>query len=511
MTTTPRLLNFPDLFVGDDAATRLEGRCSPRNRPILALRDDRATVLSWAQRPGAGAPLALSITVAIDTKGMAEAGGPEREIHVYAGKGEGTLVAQHVVQYEDPYQVLLIPLSLPQAQPAAADAAEPLILRLQLRPGDGVLWIFAPDRHTATPGLGGGSEYHLPHLVAVGAPLSEDAAAAAVLDRLFSLASLQSFSWKEGCVLDALLALHKSGGHPRALPAILAHLDAYGFRSGPDGKPGALSYENPRSVLMENQLDTIESTLPFAIIAEIAPGHPWLRIALDFWRQRMEKHGSVHDGGMFSSEGAYTVAYPMAAIGRLRGDDSLARQAQDLLLETDRQLIQLEGVATRAPHAEPGIYLRHYADGRLTHRNWARGLAWLMLGHVQTLLHVRERDPEVVAQLLVIAQFAAKHQRPDHLWSCYVHQPHQPAECAGSAGIAAAMALGAEHGLLPCPEFRHRAEAARAALLQHVSPQGFLQGCSQSNKAGEDLQRSNYRVTTPYASGLLGLLEVTLG
>lgn len=69
--------------------------------------------------------------------------------------------------------------------------------------------------------------------------------------------------------------------------------------------------------------------------------------------------------------------------------------------------------------------------------------------------------------------------------------------------------MGASKGYLS-EEYRERAVACRDAAKEFINPLGFLGGCSQSNKGGEELQRSDYRVTLPYASGLYGLLEASL-
>jgi hypothetical protein len=77
----------------------------------------------------------------------------------------------------------------------------------------------------------------------------------------------------------------------------------------------------------------------------------------------------------------------------------------------------------------------------------------------------------------------------------------------GSVGVAAGMAMAAKEGFLP-EEYLERALRCREAARACLTPEGFLSGCSQSNKGGEALQRSDYRATLPYALGLLGLLEV---
>lgn len=82
-------------------------------------------------------------------------------------------------------------------------------------------------------------------------------------------------------------------------------------------------------------------------------------------------------------------------------------------------------------------------------------------------------------------------------------------DTGGSAGIAAAFALGAREGWLET-EFRQSAEQTLTGLQTWLSPDGFLGGVSQSNKGGEALQRGNYRVIYQMAMGLMAQLIAAL-
>lgn len=57
-------------------------------------------------------------------------------------------------------------------------------------------------------------------------------------------------------------------------------------------------------------------------------------------------------------------------------------------------------------------------------------------------------------------------------------------------------------GVLP-EEYRVTIANIRAALLENLTPDGMLGGVSQSNKGGEALQRSGYRVISQMSMGLL--------
>lgn len=268
------------------------------------------------------------------------------------------------------------------------------------------------------------------------------------------------------------------------------HLNYFGFESG------ELIYENPRNIRMTNDIGSIETTLAFAHVAALDIHHPGIPMVLRFWEELLKKNDQIQDHEMISSEGAYTVAYPMTLIGARLGEARWIKAAEDLLIETYSRLNQPDGV-----------YLRHnQSDGRRTHRNWVRGTAWLLLGHVQTLRHSPDPSPRLQHQLAALAGIAAAHQLENGLWACFMGETDVAIDTAGSAGVAAAFAWGAKAGFLE-PTFAEKARLSRKTLHPRLTPEGFLTGCAQSNKAGEELQRSDYRVTTPYALGLRGLLE----
>ncbi|MGE9296057.1 MAG: glycoside hydrolase family 88 protein [Puniceicoccales bacterium] len=445
----------------------LQGKRGPKTRPLMALSRDEATRLTWEGLPAESLPLELLLSFVVE----APAGCRSNRILIHLGDQSDSIIEVEVC-CSDPYQMLNIALP-----PDCVSSTGALTLSLKLA-DEGYLWLFAPDASAS-----GGLEMHVPHLADV------SGMADSFMDRLASLASLQTFSWKEGCVLDALQAFADTGKYPQAKDAIRAHLEYFNFAGGD------LEYETPLSFRVKNELDTIETTLPFAQVALIDPHHRWVDLAMDFWRKLIAENGQVQDEEMISSEGAYTVAYPMTLIAKLRGEPEWYAVAEDLLVETFERLVQPEG-----------IYLRHYTDGRRTHKNWVRGLCWLLLGHVQVLKHQRVPSEVLLNQLNVLADFAAKYQLDDGLWACFVDEPEVAPDTSGSAGVAAAFAMGAKAGFLP-ESYLARAVRCREATRGRLTHHGYMSGCSQSNKGGEALQRSDYRVTLPYALGLYGLLE----
>lgn len=190
----------------------------------------------------------------------------------------------------------------------------------------------------------------------------------------------------------------------------------------------------------------------------------------------------------------------MAVVARQRRDERLARLAvEQLRLRRDRLII------------EQDIYQSISPDGTRTGRNWARGVAWYALGLTRTLAVLgREGGVEDLrTEARRVAKWAMRHQQPNGLWTCFLDEPETGAETSGSAGIAAALAIGAGSGLLPA-DARAAAVKAFAALHGHLTPDGFLAGVAQANKGGEALQRGGYRVILQAGMGLMAQLAAAL-
>jgi len=348
--------------------------------------------------------------------------------------------------------------------------------RLSLRPGmgEGTTWIFTS----------GAPEALLPHfLMKEGCdPPNQE-----FERRLRGMEAAQPFGWLQGCVLDALRDL----GWRKELHAHLRlHL--------PDDE--RLIYEDPRSRPSDNEFRSIEETLPVALMAFERPRHKAIDLAIDYWMKGRDAEGCVVGGGSTTCEGSYTVAYPMAAVARLRRNGDLEALAiRQLRLRRDR-------LATA-----DAIVLRRLPDGRTTYRNWARGVAWYMLGLARTLELLRDRKDldDLRDELRRTVGWVLTLQRSDGLWNCYLDNTATLAETSGSAGIAAAVARAARLGLAG----EHQKDAARrtlGALEDRLTPDGFLTGVSQSNRAGEELQRSGYRVISQMGMGLMGQLMAAL-
>lgn len=310
-----------------------------------------------------------------------------------------------------------------------------------------------------------------------------------------SLRSLHPFGWMGGCTLDGLLALSRSGRFPAATAALDAQLKLF----VPDGEN--LIYENPNTQPSDNQFNNVEAGLPFVVIAEKYPQHPSIRLFTDFCKNRIE-NGKVK-GESLTTEGCYTLAYPLAVVARATGQPTLYEYALIELQERIKYLTDAEAV-----------YQRASKDGSTRgFRNWGRGYVWFLLGLVRTATVIREdkafaqdaRLKKIQEAYVYYAQLALRHQQPDHSWRGYLDRPETPYDASATAGLGAALLYGKRAGWLPdFPE--KRLTDIRSRLEKSLTPDGFLTGSCQINRGGEALQQSHYRVISQYVMGLMAHL-----
>ncbi len=312
--------------------------------------------------------------------------------------------------------------------------------------------------------------------------------------RLASSASIQLWTWTEGCVLDGLLALDRAFPG-RFAAGLQSHLNLY---LNPQNQVQyQSSVRSPRG---------IESTLLHGVIAQLDSQHPILESVVDFWLSHRNEQGVVVDDDLelggghklpscITAEGAYTVAYPMMVIAQQRRDAYLAELALHQLRIRRDALVMGDD-----------LYLRAFPDGSKTHRNWGRGYAWYMLGLIKTLLLAPDH-PDLVAEFQRISAIVMRLQQDNGLWPCFLGEPDSGDETSGSVGIAAALALGAD--MLP-PASRQAAIRTATALENRLTPDGFLTGVTQGNRTGEALQRSGYRVIYQFSMGLMAQLLAAL-
>jgi rhamnogalacturonyl hydrolase YesR len=190
----------------------------------------------------------------------------------------------------------------------------------------------------------------------------------------------------------------------------------------------------------------------------------------------------------------------MAELAKAQGSEELMRLALDQV--RIRQAACFNGQAFHRTRSD---------DGERGNRNWARGIAWQLLGTARTLVVAGNRSDisDLTAGLKRLGDWVRSFQRSDGLWSVFVDEPALMPDTGGSAGIAAALAIGANRGWLDASA-KAAAAKALAGLQRSLTPDGFLTGVSQANKGGEPLQRSDYRVIYQMGMGLMGQLIAAL-
>ncbi len=446
---------------------------APFGWPLVPLSPAGGIVLRWAPDAAARAQGGwLRITTGVDDR-------EPRRIRASLAD-EGRALGEFDLRFAHALEPFALWLSPEDASQALRQG-----VRLELaEPGSRPLWLLGGD---ALPD---------PRLAPHWLPAEQsEPPVAAFWPRLASLASVQPFGWMEGCILDALHDLHADTAQPCWREARDAHLALF-FR------PEGLIYEDPSGRPADDTVRCIEETLPFAVLAKAHPGHPFLSIALEYWRANTRDDLSVEDDDrLVSAEGSYTIAYPMAVIAALRQDRTLAEKAA-------RQLRIRRDLLRRAD----GLWLRYWRQRDERHfRSWARGVAWYLLGLIRTLEQLRGWTDvaDLEAEARQAAAWATAWQRADGLWGCFIDDPASAPDTSGSAGIGAALARGARLGLLP-PAAMFAAERAWTALQTRLLPDGLLGGAAQSNRGGEALQRSDYRVLSPVGTGLMGQLGAAL-
>jgi unsaturated rhamnogalacturonyl hydrolase len=398
---------------------------------------------------------------------------------------------------------------------------------LRLVEGTAPLWIFIDPADSSSNFAGSAgmsaktnNNGYLPHLIFILENTSaseETVVLKQALLNLSSLSSVQQWGWMEGAVLDGLYDLSRCNIATEELPSqyfssrcqrtLAEHLALFIQTEG-------LTYENPRSQPRDGQIYGIEGTLPFAVLAKLKPDDPNLNLAKDFWLSQTNEEEDdddddvIMDEAMVSAEGSYTVAYPLAVIARQLQSRNLAQLALVQLLERKRRLSDVENST---------VYLRRYLDQRRTFPNWGRAWAWYLLGLVRTLGELQATDLGLQADDLAelrgecerAVQQISTWQLPNGLWRCFVDDATTEIDTSASAGIAAAIALAVNYKLIG-EAYRQVSVQALCGLIRYITADGYLRGVAQSNKAGEELQRSDYRVISPMALGLLGQLVAAL-
>ncbi len=154
-----------------------------------------------------------------------------------------------------------------------------------------------------------------------------------------------------------------------------------------------------------------------------------------------------------------------------------------------------------------GIYQRTNNKGGREYKNWSRGVAWYLLGFIRSWQQLKDHPDgdKIKDEFVRAANYVMQFQQPDGMWYCFMHEPETGVETSGTAGIAAALKYGFHLGVL---NYKAATSATKAtsALIKFLTPDGLLTGTAQVNKGGEALQRSGYRVISPYTLGFMAYL-----
>ena len=357
-------------------------------------------------------------------------------------------------------------------------------ITIKMVKGTKPFWFFTENNSSKTA-----PKAYLPHLLVYGEKTKKNV----WKDRLMSLESMQTFGWQQGIVWDGLFELSK---HSAQAKTVLAkQLDLYFGQN-------SLVYCNLNNVKTVEKISTVESILPFAILAQTNPSHPLLKTAIEFCEAHANAEGVIADGTgnnrMVKTEECYTVSYPLAVLAKTLNRPDLAQLA-------------LKTLQSRISVIEKGnsIYQRGTEQGELYFENWSRGVAWYLLGLVKTIVHLPqniEKESLKVSFQKSVEKVIA-YQQSNGLWFNFFHQPETGFETSGTAGIAAALTYGFQHGLLN-EKAKTAAIKAQIGLLPYLTPDGYLTGTAQVNKGGDALQQNGFRIISPYTLGFFAHLII---
>lgn len=312
---------------------------------------------------------------------------------------------------------------------------------------------------------------------------------------LLSKASLSTFGWMEGCVLDGIgTMLTKQKNTTNILEQ---HLEKY-FAND------TLVYENLNNQQSVEKITTVESILPFAMLALHHPQHAMLKTAIDFCINHADENGVIADdlgtNRRLKTEECYTISYPLAILSKILNRPDLQAMALANLQARVNLLAKDNRIYQNAKELEAPAFAF-----------WARGVGWYLLGLAKTLavLPNDETTKPLRTALLQGAEVAINYQQSNGLWYCFLHEKETGVETSGSANIAAALAYGYSQNLLPI-SCKRAAQKCYNGLQPFFTSDGFLTGSAQVNKGGEALQRNGFRVISPYSLGFIGILETAI-
>lgn len=312
-----------------------------------------------------------------------------------------------------------------------------------------------------------------------------------LFETLYSMNSFSPFGWMGGCVMDALLELSRKGDR-KARKTLQKQLEYF-----LDDSKGII-FENPSTIPLDGRFNSIEDFLPFAAIVSLYPEHPSVQKAVDNCLERMKPDGLIASGDHVTTEGCYTLAYPLAQIAMVRNDRKLAVIALDQLVHRIHYLSTADAV-----------FQRNDLGKGTGFRNWGRGIVWYVLGIVKTI-NLMENSAfadlpqldRIKAEFVRVMDWASQFQDKNGMWCSFIDRPETLPDTTATAGIATAMVWGVRLKLLP-KSYLEKAELAGVGLQKYLTADGFLINVSQINRGGEALQANGYRAISQFALGLM--------
>jgi hypothetical protein len=281
---------------------------APFGWSAFPISHEHPTILTWSEggaHPPAGQTSRLRLTVAVDER-------LECQVDVTLAK-TGRPLGTFDLRFPQALQMFELVWNVTDATAAQREG-----VALRLRAKGPAIWCFSPSSEAdASP-----REFQ-PHLLHTTGLVD---AKAEYFRRLASLASIVPFGWMEGCVLDGLRDL--AAGKPNS-PFEKARREHWAMYLDHESR---LAYAAASRPLLD-QFETIEATLPIADLVLWRPRHRVVDLALGYLASaKKPATGLMYTQGTLSAEGAYTVAYPLAAIGVVRGDKTLSAEALRQLL-----------------------------------------------------------------------------------------------------------------------------------------------------------------------------------
>ncbi|MEK6481195.1 glycoside hydrolase family 88 protein [Catalinimonas sp. 4WD22] len=470
--------SFPNVFIPEKKRIPLGWKSMP---VVSAQSGEAPTILYFnsLDSKAINSPVYLRITAALDFR-------EEKIIRVYLPES-GIELGLLVMKFAHPFQPFEIPIETKYLKEIRKQG-----VALTMSQGNTEAWFFRENADVKN------NQGLQPHLLAGG---SKDKLQA-FEENLYSMNSFSPFGWMGGCVLDALYELHLQGDE-QASETLKLHLSHF-----LDDDKGII-FENPHTVPLDGTFNSIEDFLPLTAIAGLYPNHISLEKGLSFMLEHQNENGIILNGDI-TTEGCYTLAYPLAALAVIKKDASLAQVALDQL-SSRMQHLTIESGQTSA------IFQRADLEGKQSYRNWGRGVAWYLLGSVKTYRLLDTNGYGRTEDLAKVKAFLAFHipwivklQNRKGMWSAYLDRPETGIDTSATAGIAAAIAWCCQVDILEKKKYLPMAEKAYEGLQSHLSEDGFLRNVSQINRGGEELQSSGYRVISQFGMGLMAQLKAAI-